>query len=133
MPFTRQLPSRRISVKHFIATYDIEAAPGDPHQRFFEAAIARGWRVTLNVARQSERLPSNTLLGEFSDLGRAHQTFETAIADTSAAVSPAKVNVERRYIVERVPAGCLKATKGQWVKTNIARLNALLRPKRPST
>ncbi|MBW4656584.1 MAG: hypothetical protein KME20_26605 [Kaiparowitsia implicata GSE-PSE-MK54-09C] len=116
-------------MKHFIATYDIEAAPGDPHRRFLEAALARGWRATLGGAGQFERLPSNTLLGEFSDLDRAHQTFEIAIADASAVMSPAKINVERRYIVERVPAGRLKATKRQWVKTNIARLNTLLRPK----
>ena len=116
-------------MKRFIATYDIEAAPGDPHRMFLEAAFARGWTDTLTVGERSERLPSATLVGTFRDLDDAHRSFEAAIADAHEAMSPAKLNVERRYVVERASGGRLLATNTQWVKTNIARLNSLLRPK----
>ena len=116
-------------MKHFIATYDIESAPGEPQGRFLEAALRQGWRDALSVAGQTEQLPSRTLVGEFGDLDQAHQSFDRAIDEASAAMAPAKITVERRYIVERVPAGRLKATKRQWVRTNMARLNKLLRPK----
>jgi hypothetical protein len=119
-------------VKHFIATYDIEPAPGEPHQRFLEAAMRQGWRDTLSIAGETEQLPSCTLVGEFIDLEQANRSFDTATKVATALAEPAKINVERRYIVERVPAGRLKAMRGQWVKTNIARLNKLLRPKTPS-
>jgi hypothetical protein len=105
-----------ISVKDFIATYDIEAAPGDPHQRFLEAAIARGWRDTLSVTGQSERLPSNTLFGEFSDLDRAHQTFERAIADASAAVAPAKSTSSADISLSECQPVDLKQLKGNGSK-----------------
>jgi hypothetical protein len=102
--------------------HDIESAPGDPHKRFVEAAIGRGWRDTLSVSGQTEQLPTSTLVGKFSNLDQAHHSFDLAIEEASAALAPAKINVERRYIVERVPAGRLKATKSQWVRTNIAPL-----------
>ena len=86
-------------MKQFIATYDIEAAPGDPHNNFLVAAFARGWTDTLTVRERSERLPTSTLIGSFRDLDDAHQSFEAAVSDASEAMSPAKVNVERRYIV----------------------------------
>lgn len=116
-------------MKHFIATYDLEAAPGDPHNRFLEAAIARGWTDTLTVGERSERLPTSTLIGDFRNLDDAQRSFEAIISDASAAMSPAKLNVERRYIVERASGGRLLARKTEWVRTNIARLNSLLRPK----
>lgn len=117
-------------LKSFIATYDIEAAPGDPHRQFLEAASARGWTDTLTVGEQSELLPSATLIGNFRDLDDAHRSFEAAILAAGELMSPAKLNVERRYIVERASGGRLLARKTQGVKTNIARLNGLLRPKR---
>ncbi|WP_131854798.1 hypothetical protein [Bosea sp. BK604] len=116
-------------MKHFIATFDIEAAPGDPSKKFLEAACARGWTNTVTVGERSEPLPSATLIGDFRDLDDAYHSFEAAIADATEAISPAKLNVERRYIVERASGGRLLARKTQWVRTNIARLNKLLRPK----
>lgn len=116
-------------MKSFIATYDIEAAPGDPHNTFLEAAVARGWTDTLSVGDRSERLPNSTLIGNFRNLDDAHRSFEAAITDANQTMSPATLNVERRYIVERASGGRLLARKTQWVKTNIARLNSLLRPK----
>lgn len=116
-------------MKHFIATYDIEASPGDPHNRFLEAAVARGWTNTLTVGERSERLPTSTLIGNFRNLDDAHRSFEAAITDANEIMSPARLNVERRYIVERASGGRLLARKNEWVKTNIARLNRLLRPK----
>ncbi len=118
-------------MKHFIATYDIEAAPGDPHQPFLQAAAGRGWTNLLNVAGTSQELPSGTLIGDFRDIDHANESFEAAISDASKDIAPATITIERRYIVERLPAGRLKARKGQWVRTNIARLNNLLRPKSP--
>ncbi|WP_156410465.1 hypothetical protein [Bosea sp. Root381] len=117
-------------MKHFIATYDIEAAPGDPHNRFLDAAVARGWSDTLTVGDRSERLPNSTLIGSFRNLDDAHRSFEAAIIDANETMSPARLNVERRYIVERASGGRLLARKTEWVKTNIARLNSMLRPKK---
>ena len=117
-------------MKHFIATFDIEAAPGEPRERLVEAAVARGWSNVLVVANQSIQLPSTVLIADFPSLEDAHRAFDAAIDDASRLMSPSKVNVERRYIVERVPAGRLKTRKREWVKTNIARLNALLKQKR---
>jgi hypothetical protein len=123
------LDAAEADVKHFIATYDVEISPGEPHERFREAALNAGWRDTLSSAAGSERLPSNTLIGEFSDLDQAHQSFDAAIAAACRVMSPAKLSIERRFIVERLPAGRLKATKTEWVKTNVARLNKFLKRK----
>jgi hypothetical protein len=117
-------------MKHFIATFDIEAAPGEPRERFMEAAVGRGWSNVLVVADQSVQLPRNTLIADFPSLEDAHGAFDAAIDDASRLMSPAKITVERRYIVERSPAGRLKTRKREWVRTNIARLNTLLKPKR---
>ena len=122
--------TRAKDMRHFIATFDIEQAPGEPHSHFLEAASGRGWSNRLVAAGQSEPLPAAALVGDFPDLEDAHQAFDAAIEDASRMISPAKVNVERRYIVERLPAGHLKVSKGEWVKTNIARLNKLLKPRR---
>jgi len=113
---------------HFIATYEIEASPGEPHQRFLESALERGWRNMLCSGGVSERLPSNTLVGEFRNLDEAHRSFDRAIEAASRTMSPAHLRVERRFIVERAAAGRLKAMRRQWVQTNIARLTRLLRP-----
>lgn len=84
----------------------------------------------LLIAGQSAQLPASTLIGDFRDLEDAHRAFDAAIDDASRMIAPAKISIERRYIVERIPAGRLKAPRREWVKTNIARLKRLLRPKR---
>lgn len=119
-----------VRLKHFIATYGIEAVRGEPHTAFLEAAFARGWTDTLTVGERFERLPTCTLVGDFRRLDDAARSFEAIISDASEAMSPAKLNVERRYIVERASSGRLLARKTEWVRTNIARLNSLLKPKK---
>jgi hypothetical protein len=116
------------SVKHFIATFDIETTPGEPHERFSEAAHARGWASEIVVSGQCEKLPANTLIGSFPDIDSAQDAFETAVAEANRIMLPAQVVIERRYIVQRVPAGRFTA-KREWVKTNIARLNKFIRRK----
>lgn len=117
-------------MKHFIATFDIETTPGEPRARFVEAAFARCWSNMLLIAGQPAQLPASTLIGDFRDLEDAHRAFDAAIDDASRMIAPAKISIERRYIVERIPAGRLKAPRREWVKTNIARLKRLVRPKR---
>ncbi|WP_156367106.1 hypothetical protein [Bosea thiooxidans] len=55
---------REARVKDFKATFDIESSPGEPEQRFLEAALQRGWSATLDVAEHSERLPANRNLSK---------------------------------------------------------------------
>lgn len=116
-------------MKNFIATYDIEPSPGEPQQRFLEAARERGWSATLDVAGQSELLPANTIIGAFTDLDDAHRAFDEALAAASKMAAPGKVSIDRRFIVQRIQAGRLQALRTRLVQTNIARLNKLLRGK----
>ena len=113
-------------MKHFIATYDIETAPGDPHQRFLEAALAQGWFDSITAAGQTEKLPSSTLVGEFKNLDHAQAAFSEAVEEASRLMSPAQVTVASRYIVQRVPMGRLNIFRRKWVETNIGRLQAML-------
>jgi len=113
-------------MKDFIATYDIEPSPGEPEQRFLEAALQRGWSATLNVAGQSERLPANTLIGTFRNLEDANRAFEEAVEGASQMAAPGKISITRRFLVQRLRAGRLQAIRRRWVEANIARLNRLL-------
>lgn len=115
-------------MQHFIATFEIESSPGEPHLRFREAALARGWTDTITVAGEPAILPANTLLGEFSDIDAAQAAFEQAVTDASALMAPARLSIERRYIAQRAMPGRFKARR-EWVKTNIALLRRYLRPK----
>lgn len=117
-------------MKNFIATYEIEPSPGEPQQRFLEAALERGWSATLDVAGQSERLPANTLIGTFRSLDDAYRSFDEAVEAASAMMAPGKVSIDRRFIVQRVMAGRLEAVRRKWVQTNMTRLNRLLRLRR---
>jgi hypothetical protein len=78
--------------------------------------------------RTRKKLPTNTLVGSFPDLDSAHDAFEMAVAEANRVMLPAQVAIERRYIVQCVPAGRFTA-KREWVKTNIARLNKFIRRK----
>lgn len=114
-------------MKDFIATYDIESAPGEPERRFLEAALQHGWSATLDVAGQSEQLPTNTLIGTFRNLDRASRAFDEAVDAASQMAAPVRISITRRFLVQRSRTGRLQAIQRRWVQTNIARLNKLLR------
>ncbi|MDR6827954.1 hypothetical protein J2X48_001683 [Bosea sp. BE271] len=116
-------------MKNFIATFDIELSPGEPQDRFLQAASEKGWSAVIDFAGQLERLPSNTLIGQYPDLGAAHRSFDEAIVAASETMAPGRVTITRRFIVERVRGGRLKALRTKLVETNIARLRKFLRAK----
>jgi hypothetical protein len=90
----------------FIATYDIESGPGEPHDHFKQAAQAQGWTDTVPGPNGRQiQLPNTTLVGSFPTAQAAYDAFDRAVTVGQSEMKTGKLTVEASYIVQRVPPG----------------------------
>ncbi|KQY78636.1 hypothetical protein ASD52_01970 [Ensifer sp. Root142] len=83
----------------YVISYDIKKTTPDPYSEFLNQAEKVGWKVWIWApsVKKWYRLPNTTLVGDFQNRDAAHRAFNTAVANTSAAIG-VTVTVEKFFL-----------------------------------